>query len=55
MIRIAQLGQQAEIQYAGVMWHHGPDGIESADTEHMPFDTRTLERRVMPFHLKQRF
>ncbi len=50
-VKIAQLGQQAEIQYAGVSC-----GIldqmacSLADPEHMLFlDTRTLERRILPF------
>lgn len=50
-VRIAQLGQQAEIQYAGVSC-----GIldqmacSLADTEHMLFlDTRTLDRQILPF------
>lgn len=50
-VRIAQLGQQAEIQYAGVECGIMDQMASSlADTEHMLFlDTRTLERRVMPF------
>ena len=50
-VRIAQLGQQAEIQYAGVKSGIMDQMASSlADTEHMLFlDTRTLERRVMPF------
>ena len=49
-VRIAQLGQQAEIQYAGVQCGIMDQMASSlADTEHMLFlDTRTLERRVMP-------
>jgi len=50
-VKLAQLGQQAEIQYAGVSC-----GIldqmacSLADTEHMLFlDTRTLERQILPF------
>jgi galactokinase len=50
-VDIAKLGQQAEIQYAGVSC-----GIldqmacSLADTGHMLFlDTRTLERRILPF------
>jgi len=50
-VKIAQLGQQAEIQYAGVNC-----GIldqmacSLADTAHMLFlDTRTLERHLLPF------
>jgi galactokinase len=50
-VRIAQLGQQAEIQYAGVQCGIMDQMASSlADTKHMLFlDTRTLERRVMPF------
>lgn len=50
-VRIAQLGQQAEIQYAGVECGIMDQMASSlADTEHMLFlDTRTLERRVLPF------
>lgn len=50
-VRIAQLGQQAEIQYAGVDCGIMDQMASSlADTEHMLFlDTRTLERRVIPF------
>ena len=50
-VRIAQLGQQAEIQYAGVQCGIMDQMASSlADTSHMLFlDTRTLERRVMPF------
>jgi galactokinase len=50
-VKLAQLGQQAEIQYAGVNC-----GIldqmacSLADTAHLLFlDTRTLERRILPF------
>ncbi|UBF30668.1 galactokinase (plasmid) [Kovacikia minuta CCNUW1] len=50
-VTIAQLGQQAEIQYAGVNC-----GIldqmacSLADTEHLLFlDTRTLDRQILPF------
>lgn len=50
-VKIAQLGQQAEIQYAGVNC-----GIldqmacSLADTQHLLFlDTRTLDRRILPF------
>lgn len=50
-VKIAQLGQQAEIQYAGVNC-----GIldqmacSLADTQHMLFlDTRTLDRQLLPF------
>jgi galactokinase len=49
-VRIAQLAQRAEIEYAGV--HCGiMDQMASslADTAHMLFlDTRTLERRLLP-------
>ena len=50
-VRIAQLGQQAEIQYAGVECGIMDQMASSlADTEHILFlDTRTLERRVIPF------
>lgn len=50
-VHIAQLGQQAEIQYAGVKCGIMDQMASSlADTEHMLFlDTRTLESRVMPF------
>jgi galactokinase len=50
-VHIAQLGQQAEIQYAGVECGIMDQMASSlADTEHMLFlDTRTLERRVIPF------
>lgn len=50
-VRIAQLGQQAEIQYAGVQCGIMDQMASSlADTEHMLFlDTRTLERQLMPF------
>ena len=50
-VRIAQIGQQAEIQYAGVQCGIMDQMASSlADTEHMLFlDTRTLERQVMPF------
>jgi galactokinase len=49
-VRIAQLGQQAEIQYAGLQCGIMDQMASSlADTNHMLFlDTRTLERRVMP-------
>ena len=50
-VKIAQLGQQAEIHYAGVNC-----GIldqmacSLADTQHMLFlDTRTLDRKILPF------
>lgn len=50
-VRIAQLGQQAEIQYAGVQCGIMDQMASSlADTEHMLFlDTRTLERRLISF------
>jgi galactokinase len=50
-VRIAQLGQQAEIQYAGVDCGIMDQMASSlADTEHMLFlDTRTLDRQVLPF------
>ncbi|MGG6293884.1 galactokinase [Leptolyngbya sp. AN02str] len=50
-VKIAQLGQQAEIQYAGVSCGILDQMASSlADTEHMLFlDTRTLERQIVPF------
>lgn len=50
-IEIAQLGQQAEIQYAGLNCGIMDQMASSlADTHSMLFlDTRTLERRVLPF------
>ncbi|BAZ22926.1 galactokinase [Kalymmatonema gypsitolerans NIES-4073] len=50
-VEIAQLAQQAEIHYAGVQCGIMDQMASSlADTEHMLFlDTRSLERRVMPF------
>ena len=50
-VNIAQLGQQAEIQYAGVKCGIMDQMASSlADTKHMLFlDTRTLERRLLPF------
>lgn len=50
-VRIAQLGQQAEIQYAGLNCGIMDQMASSlADTDSMLFlDTRTLERRVIPF------
>lgn len=50
-VKIAQLGQQAEIQYAGVSCGILDQMASSlADTEHMLFlDTRTLDRKVLPF------
>jgi galactokinase len=50
-VQIAQLGQQAEIQYAGVSCGILDQMASSlADTEHMLFlDTRTLDRKVLPF------
>lgn len=50
-VRIAQIAQQAEIQYAGVQCGIMDQMASSlADAEHMLFlDTRTLELRVIPF------
>jgi galactokinase len=50
-VKIAQLAQQAEIQYAGVQCGIMDQMASSlADTEHMLFlDTRTLERQVLSF------
>jgi len=50
-VEIAQFAQQAEINYAGVQCGIMDQMASSlADTEHILFlDTRTLERRVMPF------
>jgi galactokinase len=50
-VEIAQLAQQAEIHYAGVQCGIMDQMASSlADTEHILFlDTRTLERRVLPF------
>ena len=50
-VKIAQLAQQAEIQYAGVECGIMDQMASSlADTEHMLFlDTRTLERQLVPF------
>ena len=50
-VRIAQLAQQAEIQYSGVQCGIMDQMASSlADTNSMLFlDTRTLERRVLPF------
>lgn len=50
-VKIAQLAQQAEIQYAGVQCGIMDQMASSlADTDSMLFlDTRTLERRVLPF------
>ncbi|BAY10323.1 galactokinase [Calothrix sp. NIES-2098] len=50
-VEIAQLAQKAEIHYAGVQCGIMDQMASSlADTEHMLFlDTRTLERRVLPF------
>lgn len=50
-VKIAQLGQQAEIHYAGVSCGILDQMASSlADTEHMLFlDTRTLDRKVLPF------
>lgn len=50
-VQIAQFGQQAEIQYAGVNCGILDQMASSlADTEHMLFlDTRTLDRQILPF------
>jgi galactokinase len=50
-VQIAQLAQQAEIQYAGVSCGILDQMASSlADTNHMLFlDTRTLERQILPF------
>ena len=50
-IQLAKLGQQAEIQYAGVQCGIMDQMASSlADTEHMLFlDTRTLDRQLLPF------
>ena len=50
-VEIAQLAQQAEIHYAGVQCGIMDQMASSlADTEHILFlDTRSLERRVLPF------
>lgn len=50
-IRIAQLGQQAEIRYAGVQCGIMDQMASSlADPEHMLFlDTRSLDRKILPF------
>jgi galactokinase len=50
-VRIAQLAQQAEIQYSGVQCGIMDQMASSlADTEHMLFlDTRSLDRQVIPF------
>lgn len=50
-VQIAQLGQQAEIQYAGVNCGILDQMASSlADTEHLLFlDTRTLDRQILPF------
>ncbi|AUT01350.1 galactokinase [Nostoc sp. CENA543] len=50
-VEIARLAQQAEIHYAGVQCGIMDQMASSlADTEHILFlDTRTLERRVLPF------
>lgn len=52
-VKIAQLGQQAEIRYAGVSCGILDQMASSlADTEHMLFlDTRTLDRKILPFPL----
>lgn len=50
-VQIAQIAQQAEIEYAGV--HCGimdQMAASLADSEHLLFlDTRTLERQILPF------
>lgn len=53
-VRIAQIAQQAEINYAGVQCGIMDQMASSlADTEHILFlDTRTLSRRVMPLPSK---
>jgi galactokinase len=50
-VRIAQLGQQAEIQYAGVTCGIMDQMASSlADLQHMLFlDTRSLDRQLLPF------
>jgi galactokinase len=50
-VEIAQLAQQAEIRYAGVQCGIMDQMASSlADTTHLLFlDTRTLERKVLPF------
>ncbi|MES1022545.1 galactokinase [Gloeocapsa sp. BRSZ] len=50
-VELAQIGQQAEIQYAGLNCGIMDQMASSlADTDSMLFlDTRTLERRVLPF------
>lgn len=50
-VKIARLGQQAEIQYAGVSCGILDQMASSlADTGHMLFlDTRTLDRQILPF------
>lgn len=50
-VRVAQLGQQAEIKYAGVSCGILDQMASSlADTQHMLFlDTRTLDRKILPF------
>jgi galactokinase len=50
-VRIAQLAQQAEIQYSGVQCGIMDQMASSlADTAHMLFlDTRSLDRQVIPF------
>ncbi|WNZ27193.1 galactokinase [Leptolyngbya sp. NK1-12] len=49
-VQLAQLGQQAEIEYAGVQCGIMDQMAASlADTKHLLFlDTRTLERRLLP-------
>lgn len=50
-VQLAKLGQQAEIQYAGVQCGIMDQMASSlADTDHMLFlDTRTLDRQLLPF------
>lgn len=50
-IRIAQLAQQAEVEYAGVQCGIMDQMASSlADTRHMLFlDTRSLDRKLLPF------
>lgn len=50
-VQLAQLGQQAEIHYAGVKCGILDQMAASlADTQHMLFlDTRTLDRKILPF------
>lgn len=50
-VQLAQLGQQAEVHYAGVSCGILDQMASSlADTQHMLFlDTRTLDRQLLPF------